>query len=355
LAASGEVRLTALYELIRHSSRSWETPQIEHTYRVLEGMRVEELAHLFDDVDLVIFSGYQRPDLRRAIRARAMSGRPWCFWGERPGFYLPRWIGQYYRALMLPDLHRQDIPIWGIGSWAVAAYRQEFGPTRYVTNVPYFSRLSPFLAIDRQAAVEAPRRILFSGSLIKRKGVDLLMRAFLDVAEQHSDLELHLIGDGPQREPLQRMAAGRVDRVHFHGFRQWNELSHFYAEADILCAPSRYDGWGMIIPEGLAAGLLVISTDQTGAARDLIGPDVGWVIKPNRIEPLVAALSAAASTAGAERTERIARGRAQAVAQDVTAGVPRVLKAIDATLAAFSATAASSASGAEADARSDAS
>ena len=343
LAASGKVELTVLYEWLRHSDRSWELPQLGHTYRVLDGMRDEESRDLVHRCDLAVFSGYQGAEVRRLIRTRAASGRAWCFWGERPGFRLPQWLGRHYRAVMLPDLRRRDIPIWGIGSWAVAGYRLEFGDTRYMTSIPYFSRLNDFLAIDRKAANEEPRRILFSGSLIDRKGVDLLMRAFLAIADEHPALELHLIGDGPLREPLQRLAAGKPSRVHFHGFRQWNELALFYAEADILCAPSRYDGWGLIVPEGLAAGLLVISTDRTGAAVDLIGPDIGWVVEANRLEPLVSALRAAAATKGSERIARIARGRAHAAAQDVTAGVPRVLKAIDETLAAFTTTTTSSA------------
>lgn len=335
LAASGKVQLTVLYEVLRHGSRLWDFPQLDHEYLVLDGTPAEEALALLDSSDLVVFSGYQRSDLRRLIRARAMSGRPWCFWGERPGFHLPRWLGQYYRALMLPDLRCRDIPIWGIGSWAVAGYRQEFGRKRLIANIPYFSRLSEFLAINRTAAEEAPRRILFSGSLVKRKGIDLLLRAFLAIADEHPALELHLIGDGPLREPLRRMALGKADRVHFHGFRQWCELARYYGDADILCAPSRYDGWGLVVPEGLASGLLVISTDCTGAALDLIDPDIGWIIEANQYRPLVTALRAAVSTEGAERIARIRRGRARASAQDVSAGVPRVLKAIDETLAIF--------------------
>lgn len=335
VAVCGAVQLTVLYEDLRDSGRSWDDPALGHDYRVLCNMTAQETHRLLDEFDLVIFSGYRHRGIRELIHTRAKSGRPWCFWAERPGIRLPQWVGRHYRTLLVPDLRCRDIPIWGIGSWGVEGYRREFGYKRYMSNVPYFSRLDPFFAIDRNQATAKPKRILFSGGLIKRKGVDLLMRAFLAIADEHPELELHLIGDGPLQGPLRRMASGRTDRVYFHGFRQWHELPHFYADADILCAPSRHDGWGLIVPEGLAAGLLVISTDRTGAALDLIKPDIGWLIKAGRLEPLVAALKSAVTTKGSDRVAQIARGRAVAAAQDVTVGVPSVIQAIENTLSAF--------------------
>lgn len=341
LSASGAIQLTVLYEKLRHKDRAWELPEFAHRFYALDDQASHAMDSLLDASDLVVFSGYGHTELLKLIRQRAKSGRAWCFWGERLGFHLPQWLGQYYRRYRFPELGDREIPIWGMGAWAVASYRQEFGDKRALMNVPYFSCLADFLSIERPYACEAPRRILFSGSLIKRKGVDLLMQAFLAIAGEFPELELDLIGEGPLREPLEKMAQERPGRVHFHGFRQWDELPRFYSQADILCAPSRHDGWGMIVPEGLAAGLLVISTDRTGAARELVGPDVGWVIEADRLEPLIAALRAAVSTQGTERIARIELGRKAAATQDVTAGVPRVLEAIGTTLAAFGADVAS--------------
>lgn len=328
LAASGKVDVTVLYSLRKHGSRSWDVPTLAHNHRVLSELNVAAAHDLLRGRDLVVFSGYHPRQLRQLIALRAKSGEPWAFWGERTGFLLPNWLGRYYRQAVFPQLAFANVPIWGIGSSAVAAYRREYGTSRMVLNVPYFSRLSDFVAIDRADAVTLPRRILFSGSLIKRKGVDLLVRAFLAIATEFPELELHLIGDGPMREQLRAMCAPAAGRVHFHGFKQWAELPAFYATADVLCAPSRYDGWGLIIPEGLASGLLVVSTNRTGAALDLLDTDCGWVVQAGALDPLVEALRAAASTTGPERAARIARGRLIAARQDVAAGVERVLAAI---------------------------
>ena len=43
-----------------------------------------------------------------------------------------------------------------------------------------------------------------------------------------------------------------ADRVQFTGFRDWEDLPAEYGKADVLCVPSLHDGWGLVVPEGLA-------------------------------------------------------------------------------------------------------
>lgn len=328
LAASGKVDIAVLYSMRKHACRSWNSPELAHTHRILSELSMEAAYDLMRGRDLVVFSGYHPRRLRSLIAARARSGEAWAFWGERPGFLAPNWLGRIFRRVVVPQLGCPTTSIWGIGSWAVDGYRREFGSHRKLLNIPYFSRLNEFLAIDRRDFVTPARRLLFSGSLIRRKGVDLLVKAFLVIAPEFPELELHLIGDGPLREQLRALSAPVAGRVHFHGFKQWAELPAYYAQADVLCAPSRYDGWGLIIPEGLASGLLVVSTNRTGAALDLVDTDCGWVVQAGALDQLINALRAAVSTSGPERAARIARGRSIAVGQDISVGVERVIEAI---------------------------
>ena len=68
-------------------------------------------------------------------------------------------------------------------------------------------------------------------------------------------------------------------QVTWEGFRQWQELPAIYARADALCLPTRHDGWAMVIPEALAAGLPVITTKDAGAALELVTHGVnGWLL-----------------------------------------------------------------------------
>jgi glycosyltransferase involved in cell wall biosynthesis len=333
LAASGKINISVLYWLRNDVNRKWDTPQLTHEHAFLCELNPVAAQAYLDHRDFVVFSGYHPAALRRLIASRESNGKPWAFWGERPGFLVPNWLGRLYRRLVFPELGSSNAPIWGIGSWAVDGYRREVRLHRQVLNVPYFSKLGPFSGINRSEALVRPRRILFSGSLIKRKGVDILLKAFLAIAPEFPELELHLLGDGPMREQLRALSAPAGDRVVFHGFKQWAELPAYYASADVLCAPSRYDGWGLIIPEALAAGLLVVSTNQTGAAIDLVDRETGWVVQAGELAPLIEALRAALSTCGRERLSRIAKGRATVEGQDVAAGVERVIAAINESLA----------------------
>src|ERR1700751_4608744 len=76
--------------------------------------------------------------------------------------------------------------------------------------------------------------------------------------------------------------------VGFVGFRDWDELPREYAAANMLCVPSRYDGWGLVVPEGLAAGLPVIATDRMGAALEFVESGRnGWLIRAGGEEALL--------------------------------------------------------------------
>jgi glycosyltransferase involved in cell wall biosynthesis len=136
---------------------------------------------------------------------------------------------------------------------------------------------------------------LFSGSLIARKGVDLLARAFVRLADEVSNVRLKIIGDGELRPAVAQPLSAAGDRVEFVGFKDWDELPREYAKADVLCVPSRYDGWGLVVPEGLAAGLPVIATDRMGAALEFVeSRRNGWLVRAGDEQALFLAMREAA-------------------------------------------------------------
>lgn len=271
--------------------RQWTTPDIHHSSMELSNGGMTRARESARRADLVVFNYYLHANAERLIDERTRQGGPWCFWGERPGAHQPLWVGRLVRKWKLAKLHASPAPIWGIGEFAVDGYRKEFGVRRNYFNLPYFSDLKRFEAIERE---EKPERVfLFSGSLIARKGVDLLASAFvrLDVA----NVRLKIVGDGPLRESLMQTLAPVKERVEFVGFKDWQKLPGEYAAADVLCVPSRYDGWGLVVPEGFAAGLPVIATDQMGAALEFVRAGKnGWLIPAGDEEALLRAMREAA-------------------------------------------------------------
>ena len=276
----GECSLEVAYLRSRDPNRQWKSSVIQHASIELDRSR-EEMSRARESArkaDLAVFNYYRHSNAERLIDERAASGGPWCFWGERPGFRQPAWAGRLLRKWKLSKLHGTPAPIWGIGKFAVDEYRREFGAQRAYFNLPYFSDLQRFADLEPRDRVE--RVFLFSGSLIARKGVDLLARAFVRLAREVPNVKLRLIGAGEQRETVAETLRLVSEKVEFAGFRDWSELPSEYARADVLCVPSRYDGWGLVVPEGLASGLPVIGTDRMGAALEFVETGRnGWLIR----------------------------------------------------------------------------
>ena len=313
IEAQGECSLEVGYLRDRDPDRGWKAPEIRHASIELNGAR---------DADLVVFNYYRHANAERLIEERAKSGGPWCFWGERPGFRQPAWAGRLLRKWKLAKLHASAVPIWGIGRFAVDGYREEFGAERAYFNLPYFSDLERFDIAAREEKRE--RTFLFSGSLIERKGVDLVAAAFVRLAQEVPNVRLKIVGEGELRESLVRTLRAVSERVEFVGFKDWKELPAEYAAADVLCVPSRYDGWGLVVPEGLAAGLPVIGTDRMGAALEFVGSGGnGWLISAGDEEALLGAMRDAALMPVGELRQMGFRARESVSAHTLRNGATR--------------------------------
>lgn len=127
--------------------------------------------------------------------------------------------------------------------------------------------------VDRTVVLQACR-------FVDKKGVDLTIRAFARVAVDHPRLELRLIGDGPERASLERLArqSGVANRIRFLGMRSHEDYARELCGADIFMQPSRTardgDGEGgapTTLLEAQAIGLPIVATRHA---------DIPWVVDP---------------------------------------------------------------------------
>lgn len=304
IASRKTVELSVCYLRNSDPDRLWQPAQAEYRCWTMSDSTAArsdaEQAALA--ADFAIFNYYNHPIAEHLIASRAATGKPWCFWGERPGLRKPRVAGTWFRKWKLKALRKSHAPIWGIGEFAVERYREEFGEERAYQNLPYFSDLDRFSCERRSGRAE--RVFLFAGSLIERKGVDLLARGFLKLASEFPQVRLRIAGAGHLEETIGRTLQPVRERVEFVGFKHWQELPELYASADVLCVPSRYDGWGLVVAEGLAAGLPVIATDKMGAALEFVRTGVnGWLIHAGSEVAVIEALREAAALSDAELGE----------------------------------------------------
>lgn len=319
--------ITVVYNLFETSTRLWKDVALSHSHMRLSDCASSDLHSMVEGADLIVFGWYRDAQIRRLMRAREATGKPWVFWGERMGFHLPLCLGALLRKLELRVLHRSSAGMWGIGKLAVEQYLNEFGKNRVYTNLPYTSNLSNYLSIERKVAPQRPLRLLFSGSLIPRKGFDRMLVAFERLLTEGADVQLVIVGHGPLDSDAAMLAARHKGRVECLGFVQPHELPAIYGGCDVLCAPSRHDGWGLIVVEGLAAAIPVISTPATGAAVDLLDETCGWLVAPGDETALHNALKAAAYMPSAKRLAMGTVGRERARAYDRKPGAERFLAA----------------------------
>jgi glycosyltransferase involved in cell wall biosynthesis len=232
----------------------------------------------------------------------------------------------------LAPLRAGNCPIWGIGEWAVSAYRDEFGRSRDYLNLPYHSDLSRFQEREAQFS-EAHTSFLFSGSLSHRKGVDVLATAFRMLAAENPRVRLKVMGEGEWLQRMTRELATVAHQVEWIGFKDWNDLPAVYASAQVLCVPSRHDGWGLVVPEGLASGLPVIASDRTGAALDLIVPDAnGWVVRAGDPGTLLDAMRRAAALDRDAWTAMSRQARASITDLSIANGARKLIAGVDRAL-----------------------
>ncbi len=162
------------------------------------------------------------------------------------------------------------------------------------------------------------QRILFVGAMVKRKGLPLLLRSFARLAEQRGDVDLLVVGDGPDRRRIEAgLPAALAGRVHFLGaITDRAQLAATYAAADLFCAPSLgRESFGMVLLEAMAAGLPVVGFDIEGY-RDVVSQGVdGLLVEAGNEDALAGALDYFLDHPEARRRYG-ERGRAKAAGLD---------------------------------------
>ena len=150
-------------------------------------------------------------------------------------------------------------------SAAVVDSLGRYFPTRRFTTIPNGIDTRFFSPAAEALPELADRRtVVFVGRFDPRNGVKHMIGAFTALRRTRGDVQLVIVGDGPLRPIVERMVPRELrGDVVFAG--RVNQLRPRYlASAEILCTPCSLASFGMVVLEGMSAGLPVVASRLPG-------------------------------------------------------------------------------------------
>ncbi len=147
-----------------------------------------------------------------------------------------------------------------------------------------FRRVEGTMPESRGARIIVPRR------LFAKNGVQYLVRA-LPLIAREAEVEAVLIGDGPERERLERLAAelGVRERVVFLGKRAHAQMPALLSSGDLAVIPSLMEATSVAALEAMACELPVVASD-VGGLPEIVDDSVGGLFEAGNPESLARAV-----------------------------------------------------------------
>lgn len=231
--------------------------------------------------DILISTGWGFPFCQRLSSEAARAGVPVVMMSDN------RWRGdirQMIGKVAYRLLYQRTFSAGWVPGDSAARVLREFG----VPNDRIFACLygcDPGLFSSPLRLSTRDKSIVFVGQMIRRKGVDVLIEAFVRSRLVESGWRLLMFGSGP----MSRLAHGKPGIFH-REFSPPEVIARAIGSARIFAMPSRDDNWPLALHEGTAAGCLLLTTTAVGSNGEFVGPDNGMVVTPGVVEELRTAL-----------------------------------------------------------------
>ena len=142
--------------------------------------------------------------------------------------------------------------------------------------------LSPANTLIAERSLNGKRIVLFVGRLVKIKGVDRLLKTFIEVSKNVPDSLLVIVGDGPERSSLEKLAwrYGIAEHVRFEGRLEGADLLIWYLLGDLFVLPSHQEPYGAVVNEALMSGMPVFCSNRAGVSDLICEGKNGYIFDP---------------------------------------------------------------------------
>lgn len=152
--------------------------------------------------------------------------------------------------------------------------------------------IDPEKIYARQMPKPEGRMILCVARFTKQKDLGTLIKAFHRVAQRWSDLDLVMIGEGPERAALLDLIAelNVEKKVFLHGLMSQEALNEYYNRCDMVVLPSIEEGFGLVMVEGQLCKKPVIGADSGGIPEIVEHEKTGLLFPPGDHQSLASAI-----------------------------------------------------------------
>jgi phosphatidylinositol alpha-1,6-mannosyltransferase len=253
----------------------------------------------------VIHAGKFLPEGLLALIAGKLTGVPFECYAHGEELTLGRttgelrWLGskvlRQARRIIANSQHTQQLLTvdWGVPPEKIVVMHPG-------VDTACFTPAPPSSAVRERLGWAGRRVVLTVGTLQKRKGQDMLIRALPEIRRQCPDVLYSIAGEGREREYLDRLVKEHHvgDIVQFRGVPKDDELIDCYQQCDLFALPNRQVGWdlegfGIVFLEAQACRRPVIAGKSGGAPETLQPSVTGEVVEcetPDNLARVVVAL-----------------------------------------------------------------
>jgi len=234
-----------------------------------------------------VVSFLTRTNVLVLIAAGKLRGRVIVSERSAPG---ARWVGGVWRALARP-LYRRAAAVVAQTRRCADQLEALVGCAVEVIPNPVAPASGCNGATGAPAGDSGGKTVLAVGRLVPKKGFDLLIAAFAQVAQRHPGWRLEIVGEGRLRKTLERTIGDHrlADRITLPGFN--NNVRERMRRADLFVLPSLIEGFPNALMEAMAEGKACISFDCEMGPRELITHgENGWLVPTGDTRSLAVAL-----------------------------------------------------------------
>jgi len=290
LAKISDCKFTIYYTNPHPLDRNWSVDPINGVGEfALRGLRVSKkngyinfgLRKIVKESDLLLIGGTEQPTYHLVARLCKRYGKKYVliFDGVSPK-KIDVVRRNYVKYKLKSKIINDASAIFGNGTVAIEYFTKAFGyPKEKIFNqylTVNVERIMNFLSQkeelrkiyrEKYAIPMDHEVIIYSGRLLKRKNVSLIVRALKSLDKAF----LLILGDGEEKENILRLAESLRVPCKITGFiEDQDELFKSYYAGDLLVLPSYNEPWGLVVNESMAAGLPVVVSNECGCYFDLV-------------------------------------------------------------------------------------